>query len=55
MNFGNLRVISRDSVFYDLLCDAMMPMKVVRIFESEGWGWGGEWHRPDAMHFEAVE
>ena len=24
MNFGNLRVISRDSVFYDLLCDAMM-------------------------------
>jgi len=33
----------------------MMPMKVIRIFESEGWGWGGEWHRPDAMHFEAVE
>lgn len=33
----------------------MMPMKAVRIFEAEGWGWGGDWHRPDAMHFEAVE
>ncbi len=33
----------------------MMPMKAVRIFEAEGWAWGGDWHRPDAMHFEAVE
>lgn len=33
----------------------MMPMKAVRIFEADGWGWGGDWHRPDAMHFEAVE
>lgn len=32
----------------------MMPMQVVRIFEEEGWGWGGEWQRPDAQHFEAV-
>jgi len=32
----------------------MMPLKVVRIFEQEGWEWGGQWHRPDAMHFEAT-
>lgn len=32
----------------------MMPKAVVKIFEAEGWHWGGLWKRPDAMHFEAV-
>ncbi len=32
----------------------MMPMAVVRLFESEGWQWGGLWKRGDAMHFQAA-
>lgn len=31
-----------------------MPMEVVRIFEAEGWVWGGRWKRPDQMHFQAA-
>jgi len=34
--------------------ELMMPLKVVDIFEDEGWKWGGHWLRPDAMHFEAT-
>lgn len=33
----------------------MMPRRVVDIFENEGWTWGGLWHRPDGMHFQAAE
>lgn len=32
----------------------MMPMEVVRIFEAEGWVWGGPWSNGDAMHFQAA-
>jgi len=32
----------------------MMPEKAVKIFESEGWIWGGKWKRPDGMHFQAA-
>lgn len=34
----------------------MMPGKVVAIFESEGWVWGGRWspRSIDAMHFQAA-
>lgn len=32
----------------------MMPMAVVRIFEAEGWVWGGLWSKADAMHFQAA-
>jgi D-alanyl-D-alanine carboxypeptidase len=29
-----------------------MPTEVVRQWEAEGGGWGGDWSRPDPMHFE---
>jgi len=29
-----------------------MPPRIVRIFESEGFIWGGRWHHYDTMHFE---
>lgn len=32
----------------------MMPMQVVKIFEAEGWVWGGLWSNGDAMHFQAA-
>lgn len=32
----------------------MMPQAVVRIFQAEGWRWGGTFTRPDAMHFQAT-
>ena len=32
----------------------MMPMRVVKIFESENWVWGGLWSNGDAMHFQAA-
>ena len=32
-----------------------LPMDFVKLFEDEGWTWGGRWHgRPDAMHFQAA-
>lgn len=34
----------------------MMPMAVVKIFEAEGWKWGGRFRgrRVDCMHFQAT-
>lgn len=32
----------------------MMPEKVIKIFEDEGWTFGGVWRTADAMHFEAT-
>ena len=32
----------------------MMPERAVKIFESEGWEWGGLWKRPDGQHFQAA-
>lgn len=29
-----------------------MPEEVVRQWEAEGGEWGGDWNRPDPMHFE---
>jgi hypothetical protein len=29
-----------------------MPEQVVRAWEAEGGEWGGDWERPDPMHFE---
>lgn len=33
----------------------MMPMQVVKMFEAEGWVWGGLWSNGDAMHFQAAK
>lgn len=30
-----------------------MPEEVVRQWEAEGGEWGGDWQRPDPMHFES--
>lgn len=32
----------------------MMPQPVIDAFRTEGWTWGGEWDRPDPMHFQAA-
>lgn len=29
----------------------MHPL-VVRVFKKRGWTWGGQWKRPDGMHFQ---
>ena len=29
-----------------------MDSRIVDIFRSHGFGWGGTWTRPDGMHFE---
>lgn len=33
----------------------MMPMRAVKIFQDEGWTWGGLWRKGDAMHFQAAD
>lgn len=32
--------------------DFDMPRQVVSVFRRNGWTWGGQWRRPDAMHFQ---
>lgn len=32
----------------------MMPQKAVKAFQAQGWEWGGLWHNPDGMHFQAA-
>lgn len=27
---------------------------IVQAFANEGWTWGGNWHTPDGMHFQAA-
>jgi len=31
-----------------------IPKKVVEIFKKHGFLWGGDWSRPDGMHFTAI-
>lgn len=35
-------------------CVPQMDCRVVRIFRKHGFGWGGNYRRPDGMHFEWV-
>jgi peptidoglycan LD-endopeptidase CwlK len=35
-----------------LSCPNRIPMKIVQIFEQEGFYWGGRWYFYDTMHFE---
>lgn len=32
-----------------------MPQFAIDAFAAEGWTWGGDWHRPDPMHFQAAD
>jgi hypothetical protein len=32
-----------------------MSPALVAIFKTNGWTWGGDWDRPDGMHFQMVE
>lgn len=47
-------LINRYKRRYDMGA-GMMPMRVVRMFEAEGWTWGGLWRTGDAMHFQAAD
>ncbi len=29
-----------------------MPLALVKIFETQGWIWGGRWYHYDTIHFE---
>ncbi|WKL57223.1 M15 family metallopeptidase [Asticcacaulis sp. ZE23SCel15] len=31
-----------------------MDKRVIKAFTDEGWVWGGQWKRPDGMHFQAA-
>ena len=33
---------------------SMIPYHVVEIFKSKGFVWGGDWAKPDGMHFSGV-
>lgn len=33
----------------------VMPQFAIDAFAAEGWTWGGDWHRPDPMHFQAAD
>lgn len=37
---------------HQLICPNRIPMKIVQIFENEGFYWGGRWYFYDTMHFE---
>ncbi|MCP4393977.1 MAG: M15 family metallopeptidase [Alphaproteobacteria bacterium] len=30
-----------------------IPKKIIQIFEKRGFIWGGDWKRPDGMHWSA--
>ena len=32
-----------------------MAPEIIDIFTRHGWVWGGEWRRPDPMHFQACK
>ena len=34
---------------------SMMPYPIVEAFKAQGFIWGGEWSRPDGMHFTAIK
>lgn len=33
-------------------CTPLMDMRIVEVFRKWGFKWGGDWSRPDGMHFE---
>lgn len=47
-------LINRYKRRYDA-ASGMMPATVVKMFEAEGWTWGGLWSTGDAMHFQAAD
>lgn len=37
---------------HKLSCQNRIPMEIVKVFEDEGFYWGGRWYFYDTMHFE---
>uniref|UniRef100_A0A6M3IHG7 Putative peptidase n=1 Tax=viral metagenome TaxID=1070528 RepID=A0A6M3IHG7_9ZZZZ len=51
---GNAGELSTHSwgIAIDLNVHLPMPDEVVNAFKSEGFEWGGDWSKPDSMHFQ---
>lgn len=51
-DFKKLRLPISELRNYRLVYHNRIPMRIVDIFEKEGFYWGGRWYYYDTMHFE---
>ena len=49
---GIYNVIASKEEFFDINTKSSYHPRVVEIFNSWGFAWGGTWTSPDEMHFE---